>query len=402
MRTYVRDRRRGDDPARRPRRVLRVGRAARRSAPARAAGDRRGGRRARGELRGEGVRRRDRDGRRATRAGCARGAWSSPRACRPTPRRAGPCSRSSRTRRRSSRGSRSTRRSSTCAGWSGSRARRREIAARLRRDVRSSGSELPITVGHRADEVPREGGERRRQADGLLVVPPDGELAFLHPLPVERLWGVGARHRRQAARAAASRPSARSPRLDEAALVALLGPRRRAGTCTRSRTTAIRGRCRCGAGAGARSGRSGRSGGGRRSPEADRRRPRRRSSTASTRRMRAAGRVGRTVVLRLRFDDFSRATRSHTLPHATAETRARSSPRPAPCSPRRMPTDRAPRAHAGRHRGREPRRRPGRSSSRCRSIAAAPARSTPRSTRCATASARVRSPGPCCSAATRG
>ena len=39
-----------------------------------------------------------------------------------------------------------------------------------------------------------------------------------------------------------------------------------------------------------------------------------------TRRMRRAGRVGRTVVLRLRFDDFSRATRSHTLPHATAHT----------------------------------------------------------------------------------
>ena len=36
--------------------------------------------------------------------------------------------------------------------------------------------------------------------------------------------------------------------------------------------------------------------------------------------MRAAGRVGRTVVLRLRFDDFSRATRSHTLPRATAQT----------------------------------------------------------------------------------
>jgi DNA polymerase-4 len=39
-----------------------------------------------------------------------------------------------------------------------------------------------------------------------------------------------------------------------------------------------------------------------------------------TRRMRTARRVGRTVVLRLRFDDFSRATRSHTLPHATGET----------------------------------------------------------------------------------
>ena len=38
------------------------------------------------------------------------------------------------------------------------------------------------------------------------------------------------------------------------------------------------------------------------------------------RRLRAAGRVCRTVVLRLRFADFSRATRSHTLPHATAST----------------------------------------------------------------------------------
>jgi DNA polymerase-4 len=40
-----------------------------------------------------------------------------------------------------------------------------------------------------------------------------------------------------------------------------------------------------------------------------------------TRRMRSAGRVGRTVMLRLRFDDFSRATRSHTLDQATAQTR---------------------------------------------------------------------------------
>jgi DNA polymerase-4 len=39
-----------------------------------------------------------------------------------------------------------------------------------------------------------------------------------------------------------------------------------------------------------------------------------------TARMRAAGRTGRTVVLRLRFDDFSRATRSRTLPGATSST----------------------------------------------------------------------------------
>jgi DNA polymerase-4 len=38
------------------------------------------------------------------------------------------------------------------------------------------------------------------------------------------------------------------------------------------------------------------------------------------RRLRSAHRVCRTVVLRLRFDDFSRATRSHTLSEATANT----------------------------------------------------------------------------------
>jgi len=40
-----------------------------------------------------------------------------------------------------------------------------------------------------------------------------------------------------------------------------------------------------------------------------------------TRRMRKAGRAGRTVVLRLRFDDYSCASRSRTLPRATAATK---------------------------------------------------------------------------------
>ena len=39
-----------------------------------------------------------------------------------------------------------------------------------------------------------------------------------------------------------------------------------------------------------------------------------------TGRMRRAHRVGRTVVLRVRFADFARATRSHTFAHPTAET----------------------------------------------------------------------------------
>jgi DNA polymerase-4 len=38
------------------------------------------------------------------------------------------------------------------------------------------------------------------------------------------------------------------------------------------------------------------------------------------RRLRAARRACRTVVLRLRFDDFTRATRSHTLNQATTQT----------------------------------------------------------------------------------
>jgi DNA polymerase-4 len=39
-----------------------------------------------------------------------------------------------------------------------------------------------------------------------------------------------------------------------------------------------------------------------------------------TGRMRKGDRIGRTVVLRLRFDDFSRISRSRTLPRATADT----------------------------------------------------------------------------------
>src|SRR5262249_61916163 len=50
-----------------------------------------------------------------------------------------------------------------------------------------------------------------------------------------------------------------------------------------------------------------------------------------TRRMRAADRLGRTVVLRLRFDDPSRATRSQTPPYATPN------PRPILGAPRRLP-----------------------------------------------------------------
>ena len=141
---------------------------------------------------------------------------------------------------------------------------------------------------------------------------PTRELAFLHPLPVERLWGVGAGDRRASCTTAGSRPSARSPRLAEAALVSMLG--RASGrhlhalAHNRDPRPVQVGRRRRSIGSQRALGRVAEIA--------------RRTSTPSlvglvdrvTRRLRAAGRVGRTVVLRLRFDDFSRATRSHTLP----------------------------------------------------------------------------------------
>src|SRR6202158_4473921 len=65
-----------------------------------------------------------------------------------------------------------------------------EIAARLRRNVRERVG-LPITVGVARTKFLAKVASGVAKPDGLLVVPPDGELAFLHPLPVDHLWGVG-------------------------------------------------------------------------------------------------------------------------------------------------------------------------------------------------------------------
>ena len=65
-----------------------------------------------------------------------------------------------------------------------------EIAVRLRRDVRERVG-LPITVGVARTKFLAKVASGVAKPDGLLVVPPEAELDFLHPLPVERLWGVG-------------------------------------------------------------------------------------------------------------------------------------------------------------------------------------------------------------------
>ena len=96
-----------------------------------------------------------------------------------------------------------------------------EIAERLRQEVRERVG-LPITVGVARTKFLAKVASGVAKPDGLLVVAPDGELAFLHPLPVERLWGVGpvtaAKLRERGIRTVGE-----VARLGEAALVSLLG-----------------------------------------------------------------------------------------------------------------------------------------------------------------------------------
>src|SRR6201993_5114801 len=66
-----------------------------------------------------------------------------------------------------------------------------EIAAKLRVDVRERVG-LPITVGIARTKFLAKVASQVAKPDGLLLVRPDAELEFLHPLPVQRLWGVGA------------------------------------------------------------------------------------------------------------------------------------------------------------------------------------------------------------------
>jgi DNA polymerase IV len=191
-----------------------------------------------------------------------------------------------------------------------------EIAVRLRRIARER-LELPVTVGIACTKHLAKIASATAKPDGLLLVPPGRELTFLDPLPIERIWGIGpaTAARLHGIGVATAGELARVPVAD---LEIVLG----AAAARHLHALANN-----------------------RDPRPVRRRPRRRSigsqhafglrraSPAETetdliaivdrvsRRLRAARRVGRTVVLRLRFGDYSRATRSRTLRHPTAQTR---------------------------------------------------------------------------------
>ena len=315
MRTYVRARR--DDPPRRPRLVLCVGRAAGRSSPARPAGHRRRGSRARRQLRGEGVRRPDRDGR------PSRPPPVPARGRRPAAHvgvQRGEQGRVPRLRRHDAAGRRAFDRRGVprrARDEADRRHARDEIAARLRRDVRSSAWACPSPSAS-----PERSSSRRSRAASRS---PTGCSSFRrtgnsHSCMRCRSSGSGASAQVTARKlhqlgittvgeVAASR---------RGALVSIVGLAvgRQLHALAHNRDPR---RVQAETPGGARSARNARSAVAGASPAevdavllglVDR----------VTRRMRAAGRVGRTVTLRLRFDDFSRATRSCTLDEATAET----------------------------------------------------------------------------------
>jgi len=190
-----------------------------------------------------------------------------------------------------------------------------QMAERLRRRVRAEVG-LPITVGVATTKHLAKVASAVAKPDGLLVVPAGQELEFLHPLPVERLWGVGpvtagklhARGLTTVGQVAA---------LGEGDLIAVLG--RASGRHLHALSHN-------------RDPRRIRVGHRRRSIGTQRALGRRARSPAEldtilvglvdrlAGRLRKADRICRTVTLRLRFDDFARATRSYTLPESTAET----------------------------------------------------------------------------------
>jgi DNA polymerase IV len=174
-----------------------------------------------------------------------------------------------------------------------------------------------VTVGVATTKLLAKIASGSAKPDGLMVVQPERELEFLHSLPVERIWGVGSATAGKL-KALGITSVGQVARLGEAALVSMLGRatgrRLHAIAHNRDPRPVRRGRRRRSVGAQCAMGLS------RFGPSdidpvllglVDR----------VTRRMRAAGVRGRTVMLRFRFGDYTRATRSRTLREATAGTR---------------------------------------------------------------------------------
>ena len=192
----------------------------------------------------------------------------------------------------------------------------RKLGARLRAEVRDEVG-LPITVGVARTKIVAKLASRAAKPDGLLVVTPDEERAFLDPLAVEDLWGVGPKTAKRL-HEHGLRTVAQLAQLGEAALMELLGKASGRHVHALAHNIDLRP---------VQPNRPPRSFGTQRSlarapapltpDELDETLARLAQRIAA--RMGGAGFAGRTVVLRLRFGDYSRATRSQTLAdHTTA------------------------------------------------------------------------------------
>lgn len=190
-----------------------------------------------------------------------------------------------------------------------------EIATRLRARVKAEVG-LNITVGVARTKFLAKVASGVGKPDGLLAVPPDGELEFLHPLHVQRLWGVGKVTAEKLERVGVFTVGDVAAMTEEQ-LVSIAGVaaghklHSLAHNVDRRRVTTGKRRSTMG---------SQRAMGRRRKTHSEIDAELRGIVDRVTRRLRSADRVGRTVVVRFRFDDYSRATRSHTLTEATADT----------------------------------------------------------------------------------
>jgi DNA polymerase-4 len=187
------------------------------------------------------------------------------------------------------------------------------IAARLRARVLADVG-LAITVGIARTKFLAKVASAVAKPDGLLLVPPDGEESFLHPLPIERLWGVG-KVTAEKLHAIGVTTVADLAAMSEHGLSSFVGPASgrhlHALAQLRDPRPVVTGRRRRSIGSQRALGSGPKS-------EHDIDAALVGLVDRVTRRMRAAQRSGRTVTLRLRFDDFTRATRSHTLAYPTS------------------------------------------------------------------------------------
>lgn len=191
----------------------------------------------------------------------------------------------------------------------------RQVAADLRNRVREEVG-LPLSVGVASTKFLAKVASAVSKPDGLLVVEPGRELEFLHPLPVEALWGVGPKTaQRLHDRGLTTVADVACLPVDQLVNLVGKGAGRHLHSLANNRDPRS-----------VEVGRRNRSIGSQRSfPDGDRPRDEVEAMLLEitdrvAARLRASNQVARTVTLRLRFGDFRSATRSTTLHQATAST----------------------------------------------------------------------------------